>query len=105
MKLSKLGKLDYSYNKYKGQDLGESVYNSKNYIAPIKLAKILYDEISEYNFKSKNPEPSNFTQMVWKNSEYFGFGMTKANNGNYYYVLNYHPVGNVDGQFKNNVLP
>ena len=103
--LSKKGELDYSYNQYKGQDLGESVYKAKHYLAPMKLAKIFYDEKSEYNFKDKNPEPSNFTQMIWKNSESLGFGMKKDDKGSFYYVLNYYPTGNVDGQFKNNVLP
>ena len=68
-KLSKTGILDYSSNEYKGQILGETVYKSENYFAPIRLVKALYDEIKEYNFKSKDPEPSNFSQMVWKNTD------------------------------------
>ena len=103
--LSKKGKLDYSYNQYKGEDLGESVYQSELYLAPMKLAKILYDENKEYNYKNKDPEPSNFTQMVWKNTEYIGFGMQKSSKGKYYYVINYYPTGNIDGQFHKNVSP
>ena len=104
-KLSQTGNLDYSYNQYKGEDLGESVYESEIYIAPLKLAKIFYDENLDYNYKSKEPEPSNFTQMVWKNSELIGFGMQKSSDGRYFFVLNYFPSGNVDGQFKKNVFP
>ena len=104
-KLAKTGKLDYSSNEYKDQILGESVYKSKNYLAPLKLAKILYDEISEYDFKSNDPEPNNFSQMVWKNTDSIGFGMAKSSNGNFYYVINYFPTGNVDGEFKSNVFP
>ena len=104
-KLAKSGKLDYSSNEYKGQPLGESVYKSENYFAPLKLAKALYDEISEYDFKSKDPEPNNFTQMVWKDSELIGFGMAKNSEGKYFYVINYFPTGNIDGEFKKNVLP
>ena len=103
--LAKKGKLDYSYNQYNGEDLGESVYKSEIYLAPLKLAKALYDENSEYNYKSKDPEPSNFTQMVWKDSELLGFGMSKSSNGKYFYVINYYPTGNVDGEFKKNVFP
>ena len=103
--LAKEEKLDYSYNQYKGEDLGESVYRSEAYLAPLKLAKILYDENIEYNYRNKDPEPSNFTQMVWKNSELIGFGMQKSLKGKYYYVINYSPTGNVDGQFQKNVLP
>ena len=103
--LAKEEKLDYSYNQYKGEDLGESVYRSEAYLAPLKLAKILYDENIEYDYRNKDPEPSNFTQMVWKNSELIGFGMQKSLKGKYYYVINYSPTGNVDGQFQKNVLP
>ena len=33
----KKGKLDYSSNEYKGQILGETVYKSQSYFAPLKL--------------------------------------------------------------------
>ena len=102
--LAKIGKLDYSYNQYNGEDLGESVYQSENYLAPLKLAKALYDENIEYNYQDKDPEPSNFTQMIWKNTQLIGFGMQKSK-GKYYFVINYYPTGNVDGQFRKNVFP
>lgn len=105
IKLSKTGVLDYSSNEYKGQILGETVYKSENYFAPLKLAKALYDEISEYDFKSKDPEPNNFSQMVWKDTEFIGFGMAKNKAGKYFYVINYFPTGNIDGEFKKNVFP
>ena len=101
-KLSRTGSLDYSYNQYRGQDLGESVYESEVFIAPMKLIKILYDENLEYDYNDRDPEPSNFTQMVWKNSELIGFGMQKNSDHKYYFVINYFPSGNVDGQFKKN---
>ena len=104
-KLSKTGNLDYSYNQYKGEDLGESVYESEVYIAPMKLAKIFYDENIDYDYKNKNPEPSNFTQMVWKSTEFIGFGMQKSLKGKYFFVINYFPTGNIDGLFKKNVFP
>ena len=105
LKLAKKGKLDYSSNEYQGQILGETVYKSQNYFAPLKLAKVLYDENVEYNYKSDDPEPNNFTQMVWKNSTHVGFGMAKSNDGKYFYVINYFPTGNIDGEFKKNVFP
>ena len=105
LKLAKMGKLDYSSNEYKGEILGESVYKSQNYFAPLKLAKVLYDEIKEYDFKSKEPEPNNFSQMVWKDTELIGFGMAKSSDGKYYFVINYFPTGNIDGEFQNNVFP
>ena len=104
-KLAKKGKLDYSSNEYQGQILGETVYKSQNYFAPLKLAKTLYDENSKYNYKSDDPEPNNFSQMVWKSSTHIGFGIAKSNDGKYFYVINYFPTGNVDGEFKKNVFP
>ena len=104
-KLSRTGNLDYSYNKYRGRDLGESVYESEVYIAPYKLIKTFYDENFGYNYNDRDPEPSNFTQMIWKSSKLIGFGMQKASNNKYYFVINYYPTGNVEGLFKLNVLP
>ncbi len=74
-------------------------------MAPLKLAKVLYDENLEYNYKTKDPEPSNFTQMIWKSSEFIGFDMQKSLKGKYYYVINYYPTGNIDGQFQKIVFP
>lgn len=105
LKLAKKGKLDYSSNEYQGQILGETVYKSQNYFAPLKLAKVLYDENTQYNYKSDDLEPNNFTQMVWKDSTHIGFGMAKSNDGKYFYVINYFPTGNIDGEFKKNVFP
>ena len=31
--------------------------------------------------------------------------MAKSSDNKYYYVINYFPTGNIDGQFKSNVLP
>ena len=103
-KLAKKGKLDYSSNEYQGQILGETVYKSQNYFAPLKLAKVLYDENAEYNYKSDDPEPNNFTQMVWKDTEEVGFGKWKDKSGQIYVVANYFPAGNFLGCFKENVL-
>ena len=97
--------LFFSYNQYQGHDLGETVYSSKLYIAPLKLAKIFYDECNGYDYDDDDPKPSNFTQMVWKCSEYIGFGMVKSSRGETFFVINYYPAGNVDGEFRRNVIP
>ena len=104
-RLCKRDELFYSYNQYQGRDLGETVYSSELFIAPIKLAKIFYDECVNYDYEDDDPKPSNFTQLVWKNSEYIGFGMVKSSSGETFFVINYFPAGNVDGEFRRNVLP
>lgn len=66
------------------------------------------DEVSQYN--ANNPQPSHFTQVVWKGSQQVGcavqecsgifassFGPAK------YYVCEYSPAGNVIGEFAQNV--
>ena len=104
-KMCKKDELFFSYNQYQGHDLGETIYSSKLFLAPIKLAKIFYDEYVDYDYDDDDPKPSNFTQMVWKNSEYIGFGMVKSSNGETFFVINYYPAGNIDGEFRKNVLP
>ena len=71
----------------------------------IKTNSEIDEDYFGYNYNDKNPEPSNFTQMVWQNSQLIGFGMQKASNNKYYFVINYYPTGNVEGLFKLNVLP
>lgn len=48
---------------------------------------------------------AHFTQMVWKSTKEAGFGMAKGRSGRVVIVANYHPAGNVIGQFGENVLP
>jgi len=66
------------------------------------------DEVSEYD--PSNPQPSHFTQVVWKATTQVGCGVQscdgifdpsygKAN----YYVCEYYPAGNVIGEFSENV--
>ncbi|KAI1787005.1 CAP domain-containing protein [Ganoderma leucocontextum] len=66
------------------------------------------NEVSEYNAQS--PKPSHFTQVVWKNTKQVGcavhdcstifppkYGVAK------FYACEYYPVGNVLGEFPQNV--
>lgn len=44
-----------------------------------------------------------FTQMVWSETKSMGLGMATGFDGKIYFVCNYDPPGNVDGQFASNV--
>ncbi|EFN80502.1 Golgi-associated plant pathogenesis-related protein 1 [Harpegnathos saltator] len=55
--------------------------------------------------KRKNVVPGHFTQLIWASSRYFGVGKARSRSGKLIVVANYEPVGNVSGQFQNNVLP
>ncbi|XP_076679548.1 Golgi-associated plant pathogenesis-related protein 1-like [Andrena cerasifolii] len=62
-------------------------------------------------FKYGDPTPKNlkdvrhFTQLVWAGTKTMGLGMATAANGKIYLVCNYHPRGNVSGEFASNVMP
>ena len=101
--LSYINDIDYSENKYQGKILGESIYQSFKRITPEQLVNIWYEECLEYNFH--NPEPTHFSQMVWKSTKLFGLGVGVGLNDNYFFVANYFPIGNIPGQYLSNVFP
>ncbi|KAI0322084.1 PR-1-like protein [Amylostereum chailletii] len=77
---------------------------------PISAAiKLWTDESSSYN--PSNPQPSHFTQVVWKSSTELGCAVAQCPNllgdGQVaaFYVCEYSPAGNVIGQFPQNVQP
>jgi len=72
--------------------------------------KLWTDEESQYD--PNNPQPSHYTQVVWKGSTHLGCAVQscdgifdpsygKAN----FYVCEYNPPGNVIGEFPENVEP
>ena len=65
-----------------------------------------YKGESFYNYNAGQFSTSSglFTQVVWASSTQLGCGV-KCNGGNCYAVCNYRDVGNVMGQFTNNVFP
>ncbi|XP_039264931.2 uncharacterized protein LOC120340676 [Styela clava] len=104
--LTKIGKLEHSDK----DGLGENIaYRSGRPFNGFIISKMWYDEVDDYSFsmnKSANGRPvGHFTQIVWKNTEKAGFGVSTAPNGRIYACGNYTSQGNVGGQFKENVLP
>ncbi|XP_046819363.1 ectin [Vespa crabro] len=59
-----------------------------------------YEE-SQVNLKAVR----HFTQLVWKETKFMGFGMVTSPTGQIYIVCNYDPPGNVEKKFAENVLP
>jgi uncharacterized protein YkwD len=101
-KISTSNDLNNSQNMFKGDLLGESLFSSNR---PIKASKLVDNwYLSGQNYNESNPQPSNYTQMIWKNSKYIGIGITQGNNGYTYVVANYYPGGNIEKEFKENVL-
>ncbi|XP_043655266.1 Golgi-associated plant pathogenesis-related protein 1 [Drosophila teissieri] len=74
---------------------------------PLKCVQDWYDEIKDYDFEKGQfgMGTGHFTALVWKNTKKMGFGQATDKRGYYWVVARYYPPGNVNGQFKENVLP
>ena len=104
-KLASTYTFGHSGNLYNGRPLGENLYSSSVIPDGISVAMDWYEELVDYDFKSDYiPGTGHFTQMVWKESQYLGCGLGSAEN---YYVVtcNYFPMGNIVGNFSQNVFP
>lgn len=95
---------------YKNVLLGENIYSfdgSKiNNEIINKICTNWYNEIKNYKFDKNNyiKKTGHFTQMVWKNSLYVGFGLSRSKKGKIFIVAVYYPSGNIVGEFKKNVF-
>nr|XP_054760810.1 Golgi-associated plant pathogenesis-related protein 1-like [Lytechinus pictus] len=73
-----------------------------------KASKAFYDEIQRYNFGNAgfSSGTGHFTQLVWKKSRRLGIGVAvnPKNKNQVFSVFNYDPPGNVQGDYKDNVL-
>ncbi|KAI7873600.1 PR-1-like protein [Lichtheimia hyalospora FSU 10163] len=65
-----------------------------------------YDEEKQhdYNSNTMSHATGHFTQLVWVGTTQVGCGVSDCPNGPVY-TCSYYPPGNVDGEFKKNVLP
>ncbi|KAK1119368.1 hypothetical protein K0M31_013202 [Melipona bicolor] len=64
-----------------------------------------YDFLKEPDILHANVNAGHFTQLIWASSRCFGVGKARSRSGKIIVVANYQPVGNISGQFQNNVLP
>ncbi|XP_018336979.1 PREDICTED: uncharacterized protein LOC108745354 [Trachymyrmex septentrionalis] len=76
-----------------------------------EVASYWYSAVKQYDFLKEpdilhaNVNAGHFTQLIWARSCYFGVGKACSRSGKVIVVANYEPVGNVSGQFQNNVFP
>ena len=99
-------KIIFSPYTYKGEPLGENIYNSENiYIEPKEVFDQWYNEYKKYDFQSKKfqKEACHFTQIIWKNTKEVGFGI-ENNSSKIYIVALYFPAGNIFEEFTKNII-
>lgn len=72
---------------------------------PLKSVKNWYNEIEHYNFHKPgySEHTCHFTALVWKSSEWFGYGQADDSEGKTYLVARYVPAGNKEGKYRENV--
>ena len=66
------------------------------------IIKYWYSEVTDYDWN--NPTYSHFTQIVWVGAKELGCGQKNCGDRFIYLICNYDK-GNIDGQYKENVLP
>ena len=78
-----------------------------SYIPGKGATDLWYNEVKKYNFKQGvfTMQTGNFIQLVWKDSKELGVSNAFSKSGKTYIVALYSPAGNIDGQFRKNVLP
>jgi hypothetical protein len=64
-----------------------------------------YNEVKSYEFKKGgfSMATGHFTQLVWKGSKKLGVGLAKSKSGKTYFVAEYKPPGNYEGEYEKNV--
>lgn len=95
---------------YSGKSTGENLYkcwtsSSAGCIGTgVKPVDTWYED--KENYDASNPQPSHFTQLVWKATKNVGCGYANGRDGTWYtttVVCNYYPAGNVKGSYPSNV--
>jgi hypothetical protein len=75
-------------------------------MTPAAVVGMWYDEGRHYSFGRGgfSMKTGHFTQVVWRGTKQVGCGHTQCN-GMDLWVCQYDPPGNVEGQYRENVLP
>ncbi|CAH0559369.1 unnamed protein product [Brassicogethes aeneus] len=69
-----------------------------------------YSAVRQYDFRREpenlhvNANAGHFTQVVWASSKHFGVGKARSRSGKIVVVAHYHPAGNINGLYMDNVL-
>jgi hypothetical protein len=85
-----------------GENLGAGSIGA---LDPKSTVDMWYDEIKIYRFPNGgfSMQTGHFTQLVWRSTKQVGCGHVQCK-GNDIYVCEYDPPGNVDGEYRQEVL-
>ncbi len=74
--------------------------------SPDAIVQMWYRELEDYRFArgSFSMKTGHFTQLVWRSTSMVGCGVSECD-GLEVWVCNYDPPGNVDGMFREEVMP
>jgi uncharacterized protein YkwD len=92
---------------HSGGNYGENLAaGTKGTLDPGSVVKMWYDEIAKYRFPDGgfSMETGHFTQVVWRGTQRVGCGHSQCK-GMDFYVCEYDPPGNWEGQYRDNVRP
>lgn len=99
----------HSYNKQYGENLSLFKGYKNDIINLIKKSiDLWYNEIKFYDFNKSeyNSQSGHFTALIWNNSTEFGIGYTYNKvNKTTIIVMNFNPMGNIIGLFRENIFP
>ena len=105
-KIARENFIEISNNKYNRTELGEIIFSFKENDSLSDIISSFYEQENiKYNYKNKTQKPSNFTQIIWKNSKFIGIGCSKTRDNLTYIVINFYPPGNINNEFLLNVFP
>jgi hypothetical protein len=86
-----------------GENLAAGTQGTLNAEAVVAM---WYDEIKHFSFRSGgfSMKTGHFTQVVWRGTQRVGCGQSRCS-GMDIWVCQYDPPGNVEGEYRENVLP
>jgi len=100
-KIARTGKLEHSGSKKWGENLAMGTTMDGK-----RAVDLWYSEVNKYSYGSNfQPGCGHFTALVWKGSTSMGIGKAKRRDGTEVVVANFFPAGNMQGAFKENVMP
>ncbi|XP_063714357.1 Golgi-associated plant pathogenesis-related protein 1-like [Symsagittifera roscoffensis] len=101
-KIARTGRLEHSGSKKFGENLAMGTTMDGK-----RAVDLWYAEVNKYSFGNSNFQPGcgHFTALVWKGTGKMGVGRARRRDGSEVVVANFLPPGNMQGRFKENVLP